>query len=132
LPAEAGSPVGLSIVAPSAEGGLAEAGHGDLVEEALGVFWRIPAAGTPGIYRVVRDGATQFAMAAALPARDECDLRPLAANVLTGRLAGGRKVEYRGAGGGTEEQRDVLWAWLAAGCLACMLGELACLRGFRT
>ena len=62
---------------------------------------------------------------------EESRLEGLSAEVLTGRLAGGREMHYRGATG-EGDRRDDLWKWFAVACVGCLLGELATLLAFRT
>jgi hypothetical protein len=41
-------------------------------------------------------------------------------------------VYYRSAADDPNSTRDVWWTWLLAGCVVCLIGELAALIGFRT
>jgi hypothetical protein len=82
------------------------------------------------VYRVQRGGTTVFALAVDIPA-EESQLDSLPADVFTQRLAAGRDVGYRGAGG-EGDRRDDLWKWLAAACVLCLLGEVGALLAFRT
>jgi hypothetical protein len=104
---------------------------GSLVDEGASVVWKGEAAGRPGVYRVMQRDQPVFAAAAAIPAV-ESDLRPLAAEVFQERLAGGRDVHYRSAAPGGRDDRDTFWNWLAITCVACLLGEFAALKLFRT
>lgn len=130
LPASAPAIDVLEIVGPQAskddDGAL-----GELRTEQIGALWQLPAAGPPGVYRVVEGDKTVFAMATAIPA-EEADLTPLAATLLTERLAGGRNVQYHAAAQGDEEPRDDLWTWFALACVGCMAGEIVGLKWFRT
>jgi hypothetical protein len=126
LPPGVGPAAGLRVAGPGRE---AE-GTSTLTEEGGGVLWRSPALGPPGVYQVRRGTRVVHAVAAAVPA-EESDLRPLDPAVLQGRLAGGRAVHFRAAGGG-EQGQDDLWVWLAVGCVVCVCGELALLKLFRT
>jgi hypothetical protein len=140
LPAEAGAAEGLSIhvsrvgegragLETAADGAVTDL-HGALSEEGGFVMWRWAAAGPPGIYEVRREGGTVFAVATAVPG-SESNLETIDPEVLTGRLAGGRRVHYQPAGD-AEQQKDDAWAWILAICAACMLSELAVLKVFRT
>ena len=62
---------------------------------------------------------------------EESRLEPRSAEVLTGRLAGGRDLYFRTAAG-EGRQRDDFWKWCAALCAVCLLGEFALLLGFRS
>jgi hypothetical protein len=126
LPPTAAPATGLRLVGPGRE----REPDNPFVEEGESVLWRAAAAGPPGVYQVVREDRTLFAVAAAVPP-EESDLRPLDPSVFQGRLAGGRTVHFRAASG-DEDGQDSLWIWLAVGCIACLLGELAALRMFRT
>ena len=126
LPPEAGGPAGLKVSGPGAEAeDLAE-----VIEDRLGTVLRWRAGSRPGIWKVERGDKTVFSAATVLPA-EESDLRPLDAAILTERLAGGRRIEYRAAidaPSGT----DTAWSWVAAACVVCMLAEFAALRAYRT
>jgi len=111
---------------PSAQGE-----RGEIIFEASGPLWKSPAAGPPGVYEVRRGDQPVAGVAVVVPA-EEGDLRTLSADVLEGRLAGGRDVRFHAWSPEEGEEKDQLWAWLAAGCLLCVLGELAALRLFRT
>jgi hypothetical protein len=126
LPATVGPAAGLSLRPPDS---AADAGR--LFDESSGVLWQAGALTVPGVYRVERTDTTVFATAAAAPA-DECDLRPLDLQVLSERLAGGRPVHVRSASSDDADERDRLWAWLAVGCLACLLCEVVVLKLFQT
>jgi hypothetical protein len=80
---------------------------------------------------VLHKGRTVFAVAAAVPAV-ESDLRSLPANVFEERLAGGREVRFRSLASAGAQERDIWWSWLAVACVACLLGEVAALKGFKT
>jgi len=103
---------------------------GELIEEPLGVLWRVEGLQTAGIYSVKQGKDTVFALAAAIP-REESDLERLAPQVVQGRLAADRSVEIRAAGSSSDE-RDRSWTYLAAACALCLLIELAALRWLRT
>lgn len=103
---------------------------GELEMEKIGVLWRLPAAGPPGLYRVLDGEQTVFALPAAIPA-GESDLAPLASSVFTERLAGGRSVQFRQAALGEQEPRDDLWTWFAAVSVVCLIGEILGLKLFR-
>lgn len=124
LPPEAGAAQGLTLVAdPKPEQ------MGELTDIAGGVVWRWEDAGAPGIFSVKRDQQTVFAIAAATPAL-ESDLATLPPDVLTTRLSGGRSVAFSQAG--AEPPADSTWTWLLVACSACIVGEIALLRTFRT
>ncbi|HJT34807.1 MAG TPA: BatA and WFA domain-containing protein [Pirellulales bacterium] len=130
LPAAAGDADDLRIESPQPTTADASA-LGELRSEPIGVLWRMPAAGPPGVYRVLDGDHTVFALATAIPA-DESDLTPLASSLLTGRLAGGRTVQYHAATQSDAEPRDELWTWLALACVGCLIGEVFGLRLFRS
>ena len=131
LPAEAGSPAGLTIV--GAPGGAPDPqGMGTLAEDNNQVLWRWSSAGTPGVYSVEREKRTVFAVASTIPG-SESDLTPMDMAVLKSRLAGGRDVTLNAAGASDDmERRDNTWAWLLVGCAACILLEVAACTAFRT
>jgi hypothetical protein len=147
LPSEAGMAAGLRIRGPgnaasgngkgdspifpeTKTGTVPGGGCGELVDEAAGAVWRWTSPGPPGVYRVERDGATVFAIAANIPA-EESQLEVLPPDVLTGRLAAGHAAAYHGAI--DESQRhDDFWKWFAVACVACVLGEISALLIFRT
>ena len=126
LSPEAGSRAELTLSGPP---GVSPAAIGELVDERLGVLWRTPHVGPPGIYKALRGGTTQFAVASEIPP-EESDLRPLAPGLLKGRLSGGRPIHFHQDAPGTEEGGD-WWTWLVVGCVACLLVELVLLRGSR-
>jgi len=131
LPPESGAASALRIVGPEGTPADGPDGRfGQLTDEGLGTAWHWPAPTVPGVYRVERDGQTVFALAIDVPA-EESRLDSLPAELLTGRLAGGHDVGYRGAGG-EGDRRDDLWRWLAAACVVCLLGEVGVLLAFRT
>jgi len=131
LPTDAGLAAGLQVLAPESAGaGDAPDRYGTLVDEPIGVVWHWNSPSPPGVFRVRRDASTVFAMALHVPA-EESQLERLPPQVLTGRLAGGRALHYRGASG-EGQSRDDLWKWLAAACAVALLGELAALLAFRT
>jgi hypothetical protein len=126
FPPEAGDPAGLRVIGP---GGNKQNDASEITSDQLGVMWRTSAVGLPGVWRVDRGGRTVFAAASVIPA-EESDLSSLDADVLTKRIAGGRKIEYRGSHEPNNATDDT-WTWLAAACLAIMLVELVALRTFR-
>jgi hypothetical protein len=154
LPDEAGAAAGLRVRGPGAGGSIVGGGssrrfsdaspdnrrlespptedlrYGELADEAVGVAWRWPAPGPPGVYRVERDGAPVFSMAVNIPA-EESQLESLPANVLTGRLAAGRAAVYHAASD-EGQRRDDFWRWFAVACVGCVLGEISALLFFRT
>jgi hypothetical protein len=105
--------------------------RGEIVIEATGPLWRAAAAGPPAVYEVKRGNETIAAAAVAIPS-EESDLRTLTADVLQGRLAGKRDVRFHAWSPASSERQDQTWAWLAVGCLLCVLGEFAALRWFRS
>jgi len=113
-------------------GGPTEAAdrRGEIVLEATGPLWRAAAAGPPAVYEVKRGGQTIAAVAVAIPP-DESDLRTLPAELFEGRLAGQRDVRFHAWSPASGERQDYAWAWLAVGCLLCVLGEFAALRYLR-
>ncbi len=126
LPPEAGAMAGLRILGPP---GVEENQLGQLIDSASGAMWRTSPSAPPGVYQVERDGATVFALALEL-SPEESDLRAIDPEVITGRLAGGRHVQFH-AGTHGQDTRDDLWTWLAVACIGCMLCELTALRIFR-
>lgn len=129
LPATAGPLAGLRIAEPT-ESAVDPAALGQLHEEAVGVIWQAAAAGPPGVYEVKRGRETVFALAAAVPP-EESDLATLPPDVVTGRLAGGRDVQYRSALH-DDRPRDDLWAWLLVACVGCVIAEVVGLKAFKT
>jgi hypothetical protein len=127
LPAEASGAAELTISGPEPGAPV----MGSLVDEGASVLWKGEVAGRPGVYRIMQRDQPVFAAAAAIPAV-ESDLRPLAAEVFQGRLAGGRDVHYRSATPSGRDDRDTFWNWLAITCVTCLLGEFAALKLFRT
>ena len=110
---------------PTASGDL-----GQLVDEGASVVWSWPAPSAPGIYRIGRGEQTVMAASIGL-ADEESPLESLSADLLQGRLAAGRTVDFR-APDAAVKQRDVLWAWLLTGCVACLLAEVVALLSFRS
>lgn len=127
LPAEAGAPSGLELLASA---GPEITDLGDLAEDGTGVLWQWRSPGAPGVYQVQRGPDVVYALAAAVPA-EESDLRPLAAGVLKDRLAGGRNVYYRGPDSDKDGREDA-WPWFAVACMLCLLAEVVALRVFRS
>jgi len=128
LPSDVGAIDGLTLAGPTSE----TASLGVLQQESQGVLWKSEQFATPGVYRVLRDGQTQFALAATIPAA-ESDLRTLSAEVFQERLAGGRSVEFRSRGvNDKDHERDWLWAWLALACVGCLMAEVVSLKTFHT
>lgn len=129
LPPDAGSAsAGLSLAGPA---GVSANDLGALSDQTSAVLWTWPAAGPPGVYSVKRGATIVYAVATAIPA-SEADLAPLDPAVLTGRLAGGRKVAFASAAAGDDAGRnDRIWAWVLAACCACLLLELMTLLAFR-
>ena len=66
LPAEVGM-AGRSARARAEGPGRRRRPYGELADEAVGVVWRWPSPGPPGVYRVERDGVTVFAVAVDIP-----------------------------------------------------------------
>ena len=128
LPSSAVPMAGLQIE-PPAEIVLDPGILGELHEDSVGVMWHAPAAGPPGVYAVRRGRETIYAMATAIPP-EEADLMPLAADLMTNRLAGGRDVKYRSALQ-DEDPRDDRWSTLAVLCLLCVFAEFVGLKFFR-
>jgi hypothetical protein len=116
----------LKIVGPEPNDGLL----GELADEGAGLVWRWSAPSPPGVYRVERDGHTEFALPIGLAA-EESQLESLPAEVLTNRLAAGRAAYFRSAAS-ADTERDTLWTWLAVACVLCLVGELTALIGFRS
>jgi hypothetical protein len=127
LPAELPGAAELTLAGPAP--GLPVSG--ELADEGAGVLWKGDAAGPPGIYRVLQRNDTMFAVATTIPAA-ESDLSPLPARVFEERLAGNRDVRFRTQVQVGTEERDTLWSWLAVACVACLLGEIAALKAFKT
>jgi hypothetical protein len=134
LPSEAGAGAGLEFRDPD--------GHPleglDLEEGSGGVTWRWPAAGPPGVYRLVRAGRTAFAVATDCPAV-ESDLRPMDSDALRQSLAvqaesgqEASRVILRGMAGVTERTEAVeVWPWVLVAGLVLVLAELGTLKAFR-
>lgn len=129
LPPEAGTADGLRIVEPE-QVHRPSGERGELADEPIGVLWREPAAGPPGIYKIQKGNRIVFSLATAAPA-EECELQSLPPNVIQGRLAGGRNVHYRSASE-NDRPKDDLWAWLLVGCIGCMCCEVITLKAFGT
>lgn len=125
LPTEISSTQGLTITNPD---GTNQTNPG-LSLEGGSVLWRAEEAGPPGIYRVQSAGQTVFAVATAAPA-SESDLQTLDPSMLKTKLAAGHEIYFQSAG--DQPSRDQLWAWILAGCAACMIVELGVLKAFRT
>jgi hypothetical protein len=124
LPPEAGRADGLLL--PRIDGGNA----GSLKEENGAVTWHWPTAGAPGVYPIRRGETIVFAIATATPAA-ESDLQLIDPQLLQGRLAGGRSVEFH-AFDEDDRPRDFAWSWVVLACAACMLLELVALKVLRT
>ncbi|MBS0263141.1 MAG: BatA and WFA domain-containing protein [Planctomycetes bacterium] len=129
LPSES-SPVSGLIIVPPPSATRESVTLGELREESLGILWQSAVAGPPGAYQVQRSGKTVFALATAIPA-EEADLTSISREILTDRLAGGRDVKFRSRPS-SDTARDETWAWLALACLACVVGEMVCLRAFKS
>jgi hypothetical protein len=129
LPATTGAIDDLRIESP--QPATDETALGELRAEQIGVLWQMPAAGPPGVYRVLNGEKTVFALATAIPA-EESDLSTLAPSLLTERLAGGRNVQYHAAAQNDSEPHDELWTWFAIACVGCLIGEVLGLKLFRT
>jgi hypothetical protein len=128
LPTEVGALDGLTLAGPDPDITV----PGSLQQESQGILWKGEQFDTPGIYRVVRDGEIQFAVAATIP-EAESDLRTLSADVFEDRLAGGRSVQFRSrTSGDRDQQRDWLWTWLALACVGCLMAEVVSLKTFHT
>ena len=127
LPFDAGTAEGLTVsgIGPGLEP------MGEFASEGSSVLWRAASAGKPGVYAVKRGDQT-VSMASTASSPDEADLRPLAEDVLSKRLAGGRRVRFHTATEISEERDDRLWIWAAVACVSCMLGEVLSLRLLRT
>ncbi len=128
LPQSAVPMAGLRIEPPPGIG-LEPGLLGELQEDRVGVTWHAPAAGPPGVYTVRRSRETVYAVATTIPS-EEADLLPLAADLMTNRLAGGRDVKYRSALQ-DEDPRDDRWSMLAVICLLCVFAEFVGLKFFR-
>lgn len=126
LPTTAHAVTDLSVV--DATG--ANVAASELVDEGDGFVWRWTGAGPPGIYQVKSAEKTLSSVAITTPA-EESDLRVLDADVLTGRLAGERQVQFSSTVAG-DQQRDDTWTWFAVACVLCMLGEIVALRSFNS
>lgn len=137
LPPEIETTAELKLARLDADGGIrpeseASAALGTLNDEPTGVVWNWPAAGAPGVYRVLRGNDPIYAVALALPAA-ESDLRPIAPDLLSQRLAYGRTTEYRAVGTDSDDEAtDRFWVWCLAACSAFMTLEVLTLRYFRT
>lgn len=145
LPAEAGAREGLQLAGPRDGYRLAGSAHdaqptgppgasplaGVLSQESTGVVWQAETAGPPGVYQVKRGDTTVFAMATVVPA-EESDLRTLPPDVFEQRMAGGREVRFRSAASAGRDEQDRLWIWLDVASIACLMGEVAALKVFRT
>lgn len=128
LPSDVGAIDGLTLAGPTSD----TATLGVLQQESQGILWKSEQFATPGVYRVLRDGQTQFALAATIPAA-ESDLRTLSAEVFQERLAGGRAVEFRSRSAHDKDhERDWLWTWLALACVGCLMAEVVSLKTFHT
>lgn len=122
LPPTVGLAAGLELRGPGGD-------PGTLADDAGGVVWRHPRPDRPGVYATAKQGKTLFAAAVAVPP-DEADLRPLDVSQIPEKAGAGRVVGVRSAGG-DDRDRDRTWVWLAVGCVACVLAELAALKWFR-
>lgn len=125
LPPEVTGAAGLAVVGPGGK----VASPGALSDESGLVAWRWDEAGPPGVYEVKRGDATVFALATGVPAV-ESDLTSIDPALLTGRLAGGRTIHFRSAGG-DESAPETAWSWIVAACIGCMLLEVVTLKFFR-
>jgi hypothetical protein len=126
LPPEIGNAADITIETP----GPAAPDKGRVTQEHGALLWRLDAAEAAGVYRLMRNGQIVAAVAVAIPA-EEADLSPLPADLLTGRLSGGRQITVHAAGM-AQEGPDRAWVWLAAlGAVALMM-ELVLLKLFRT
>ena len=131
LPAEAGAAAGLRILGPNDPAGeTKQGGCGKLSDEAVGVEWQWTSPGSPGVYRVERDGRTVFAEAVQI-SPEESQLDVLPGEVLTSRLAVDHVAAYRGAQD-EGQRRDDSWKWFAVACVVCLLSETSALLYFRT
>ncbi|MEQ9407356.1 MAG: BatA and WFA domain-containing protein [Fuerstiella sp.] len=118
----------LTVSGPAAT--VPEKAAGRFTAVPQGVVWDVAAAGAPGVYEVKVSDRTVGAAVTAIP-EEESDLRTLSADVFTGRLSGGRKLQFGSGSTFNEETQDVTWVWLAAACMTCILLELLTLRLFR-
>ena len=118
----------LQIAGPRGQG--ATGSLGELSDDGTGVVWNWQAPVEPGVYRVLRNDETVFAVSLDLP-DEESQLDSLSADVLENRLAAGHSVQFRRVGQGLD-QRDVMWTWLLTAGVLCLLGELTALLAFRS
>jgi hypothetical protein len=128
LPSDVGLASGLRILAPAAKGDAAERSCGTLSDDGAGVAWHWQAPDRPGVYTVKREDRTVYALAVNVPA-EESELESLPAKEF-GRLAGERHLSYHSAAA-ESDRRDDSWSWFAAACVACMLGEIGAMLGFK-
>jgi hypothetical protein len=126
LPADAGNAAELTVAAPDG----VEAEHGRIVEEHGALVWRLSAAPAAGVYRVMRGEQLAGAVAVGI-SPDEANLSALGADVLKGRLAGGRDITVHTAAM-TTEGSDRAWVWLTGLAGVAMLFEFVLLRLYRT
>ncbi|MGB6044343.1 MAG: hypothetical protein WBF93_14390, partial [Pirellulales bacterium] len=126
LPPSVANVAELTVVGAAGD----SASTGELVEESDGVVWRWPDAGPPGIYQVQHDKKTVWSVAVTTPP-EESDLRALDSEVLTGRLAGERSVQFHSTTD-SGQRRDDTWTWFAVACVVCMLGEIVALKAFNS
>ncbi len=121
----------LQVLGPENAGELSPESHGRFTASQAGVVWEVESAGPPGVYQIRLEDKTVTAVVTAIP-ESESDLRVLSETVFQDRLSGGRQVSYQMSSSLNLEEQDTTWAWLAVGCVFCILGELVTLKLFRT
>lgn len=124
LPDDVGSPEKLQVHPTWSDTPL-EDECGEFVFDRETVLWRWPAPEQPGVYRVLEDDKTVFALPMGI-APEESPLESMSPDVLTERIAGADRSQYREVGGGSAD-RDTAWTWILVACVMAMISEFVCL-----
>lgn len=124
LPESVGAPDTIEVQ-PTWSDTPSNEGVGEFSYDRQSVLWRWPSPERPGVYRVLQGGKTVFALPIGIAA-EESSLETLPADVLTERLAGDSRSQYRVAGSQNAD-RDTVWTWLMAACVVAMISEVICL-----
>ena len=109
---------------------LSRLSQGELKPSGDGVVWNWRRPTGPSVFELKKKQETVFALATHLPP-EESDLRTLDADVMTERLAGGRKVVFHRVAE-SDKEHDRSWIWFAVVAVVALVGEIFVLRTFRS